>query len=845
MKYSVMIIIVFYFFNGYSQLAFPDELKRELSGKSNYYEIQNIVTNYFERKINETPPAKSISIKKLKKQYKKWNRLLWWSGCYTDNEGMPGNVSKINYDGAQQVLRDKVSSRNQPQNWMLQGPYNSDDGIARFDVIAFHPSNANIIFAGSPYGGLFKTTDGGNSWTAISSLLPSLGIAGISIDYTNPDIIYVMTGDRNNGSGCFPGYCLSLGEMISASQGVFKSYNGGITWAKTGSMASGIFEGRGLVMSPSNPGVLIAYTNEGIFRTTNGGITWNFIIGGSFYDIKYKPDDANILYAAGSQFFKSINGGASFDNFPVNGMAPTNRISIAVTPVNPNKVLLVAGPFSANQMFYNGLFQSTDAGSNFTMISNFPNLFSSQIGSAVFNDQSDYDIDIAISNVDENDIYVGGLCVWRSTTGGAFWFQASAYWPGDTPFMHPDIHHIAINPLNNHLWCANDGGVYFFNGTEWIPKFNGLSATQFYHFERENDEGDIWGGAQDNGILEQNGSNVYYQYFTGDGFDMMTDHSYLVADGEGDDVYFSVNDGIYKDCAGTTCDISVVGNTDFFAALAMSPLLEDKIYAGYQSGVFRSIDAGENWAQIGSNAPGNWAISTCNSNDGILYAAGNNSNFPGGIRRYHLSSNWVNITPPLPYNSNLRISDIDVHPFNHDLLYISVAGTDPSAKVFSSNNGGNSWDNFTFNLPNVPILCIKKDDNNGLYVGTTIGVFYKRNNVNHWEHFSNGLPQVPVTEIELSTLNNQIWISTFGRGIWYTTQYNNCPVSDALSGEISGRQYKEASLQLTSSQLISGTVGTYVKYNSGNKIVLTDGFKASLGSKFRTYLSGCGGEVNE
>ena len=171
-----------------------------------------------------------------------------------------------------------------------------------------------------------------------------------------------------------------------------------------------------------------------------------------------------------------------------------------------------------------------------------------------------------------------------------------------------------------------------------------------------------------------------------------------------------------------------------------------------------------------------------------------------------------------------------------------------------------TWQNWTFNLPNVPIFCIKLYGGVGLYAGTSIGVFYKQNNINYWEPFSNGLPPVPVTEIELWPVVNplnlplhspptpEIWISTFGRGIWFTQQYNfDCQPELTLSGTPKGTQYRVATNQITSTQKVTEP-GTKILYNinPGGQIRLMPGFKASTnnGAKFKAFTSGCGGEVD-
>jgi hypothetical protein len=854
----------------YAQISMTPELSQKLEGKEKLQDIKNTVLDHYNAELAKLSPRDSVARKSIMRQLKKWNRQFWMSEFYTNSDGYVENKTEVDLKGIEEVnqnFRPEISEdRNQPYPWTPQGPTNGDKGIGRFDKIAFHPTDPNIIFAGSPHGGLFKTINGGNSWDAISAFIPSLGISGIAINPTNPQIIYVLTGEANTG-----GYFGN--DYISSSQGVFKTIDGGGSWLKTGpfpELENVIYRGTDLVMNPNNPEILIVSTTNGIFRTANGGQTWSLVSQITATDIALKPNDPEIVYCVNANtFFRSSNGGASFDTINTSTLLNnSNRISIGVTPANPSKVMLFCGPgygptTGIPSNTFKGIYQSTNSGSDnsFSIVTNTPNLFYNFIGDLKTNSgsgQSGYNNCIAISPTNQNEIYVGGLCVWKSTDGGVSWTQASAYWPGDDPYMHPDNHDLAYNPLNNSLYCANDGGVYKYNNGVWNAKFNGLTTSQFYHFERENDEGDIWGGAQDNGILEQNGGSNFYNYTTGDGYDVITDHNYLVENGNDDDVYLTQNSSIYADPG--PLEISVPGNTSFFGNLAMNPEDEDVIYVGYSQRLYISYNRGSDWDSLGGLNAANWCLAVSRYHGGVLvgrpYAAGSNGSV-AGLFKY--TPNAVNITPPAPYTTALKITDIDIDPLNYDIVYISVAGTQPDAKVFMTTNGGTSWINLTFNLPNVPIFCIKKDGINGLYIGTSIGVFYKPPGNSHWQHFSNNLPQVPITEIELwpepfsvggiqpanGPPTPEIWISTFGRGIWKTNQYSPVcmPIVNLDNNYHAGPYLWEASNQLNSAKPNGGGVGTDVKYSAGNKIVLQDGFRAYYGTKFKTYIQQCGSEI--
>ncbi len=859
MNKCIALIILFFCVATLSAQIMPDaELTNKLQGKIKFSEIKQTVNNHLYGKLDALAITDSVEAKRINRQLKMWNRKFWISENYTNTNGEVVNAAELNYNAYQQLNAQRSNqTESQSQPWSLAGPYNSDDGIGRFDKLAFHPTNPNILFAGSPYGGLFRTTNGGADWFPVSEFLSSLGISGIVINPANPNIMYVLTGDGNSSGGCFtPNVCLSFGQEVSSSLGVFKTFDGGINWFRTGLLApiSPFYQGRELIIDPNNPETLIAATSVGVYRTTNGGDNWNLVTGtgtNNVWDLKFKPGDPNTVYAAGNNtFWRSTNNGANFTAINISGLTGANRISIGVTPDNSNRVVLLAGPGSLAGGTFQGIFSSSNSGQNFTLLTQTPDVFSNTIGAGGTSDQSAYDNCIAISPTDENEIFVGGLCVWLSIDGGSNWEQNSAYWSPGPPlgvsYMHPDIHGLSYNPLNNNLYCANDGGIYIFSGLDWEPLFRGATTSQFYHFERENDEGNIWGGTQDNGILEQYSGGAFIKFANGDGYDLMTDHPYLVADGNDNDIYYSVNQRIYKDCiGGLICDMTPPGSQGFFANLAMSPTLQATIYAGYSNATYMCTNANEDfgiddWTSLG-NVSGNWCISTCPSNANVLYVAGTNQ-----ISRLQLPAAWTNLTANLVnagYNNNLKITDIDVHPANDNIVFVSVGGNSATAKIFRTLNAGGTWENWSFNLPNVPVFSVKIDNNNGVYAGTSVGVFYKRNGINYWEPFSNNLPPVPVTEIELWPSDNQVWVSTYGRGLWFTNAYSNCSSNITLTGGVTGNQYLEASNSIISSQVVVGGEGTFVKYNTGNQIKLVPGFKASFGSRFKTFTTGCGGQV--
>ncbi|MCE2773458.1 MAG: hypothetical protein LW750_08475, partial [Bacteroidetes bacterium] len=234
--------------------------------------------------------------------------------------------------------------------WQFVGPtgFPTGGGAGRVNCVRFDPTNANIMYAGTPAGGLWRSTNAGVNWTLISSTdaLASIGVTDIAIDHTNTQVLYIATGDGDAGD--------------TYSIGVLKSTDGGATWNTTG-LNWTVNQGRvisKLLMHPTNNQILVAATSNGIYRTTDGGASWaQTQSNNSFKDMEFKPGDPNTVYATGTRFFKSTNNGATWTQIttglPTN--TQTNRMAIAVSPANPAYVYVLAG--NASNSGYLGTYR--------------------------------------------------------------------------------------------------------------------------------------------------------------------------------------------------------------------------------------------------------------------------------------------------------------------------------------------------------------------------------------------------------------------------------------------------------------------------------------------------------
>ncbi len=374
-----------------------------------------------------------------------------------------------------------------PANWTNQSGWNPGNG--RINCVEEDPNNPSVMYVGAASGGLWKSTNSGQSWICLTDNLPVLGVSAILVDPSNSNTLYLGTGD-GDGSDTY-------------SVGVLKSTDGGQTWNSTGlnwSIANSRLIRR-MVMHPTNNQILLAATNDGIYRTDNGGQSWTQSQSGNMRDVEFKPGNPSVVYAASDQFFKSINGGLNFSQVSTGLPAANdvNRASIAVTAANPDYVYILFG--DENDSGFYGLYRSSNSGSSFTLRSNSPNIFTYDMQGNGSGGQSWYDMALAASPVNAEEIYSGGINVWKSTDGGNNW-NILTHWvhPPSIGYVHADIH--TLDFFGNHLYCGSDGGIFISNdaGLNWTDLSPGLEIMQLYRFGVSAQNAYlILGGAQDNG----------------------------------------------------------------------------------------------------------------------------------------------------------------------------------------------------------------------------------------------------------------------------------------------------------------------------------------------------------
>ncbi len=795
-------------------------------------------------------------------EYLQWKRWEWYVSSRLGPHGEFVNIPQKLMAG----LKEKESmstgdERNINSSWSFVGPasvpYGNTqagyNGIGRVDRVYFHPTNANIIFIATPAGGLWSTVNGGTVWYNLTDNLPSIGISGFVISYANTSDMYLLTGDGDSDAG---GFVEDMGYLRS-SIGVLKSTDGGVSWHETPPLTQGpdLYTGYQLVQSPTDPMILLAATSKGIYRTTDGAASWTRVLSLPCFDIEFKPGDGTRVYAAvDGDIWISTNSGqgwtsnSTYDVNPANCIAYTNnpntgRMQIGVTPAIPSRVYLFAGPVTTGGQFC-GVWLSTDNGSTFTRQSHTPNVLGYADNGNDWTDQSDYDLAIAVRPTLGTTIFVAGCSVWRSTNSGSTWSHMTSVNEDSLyAYIHPDVHDLEINPLNNYLYATTDGG--FFRSTDqgvtWTDLSPNIKSSQIYHMAGW--DGNMYKflcGMQDNGIkYRKTNSSAFYHIAGGDGFDIVFNPD------TGKPLYGTGNAIFYRFSGDGNIDtiLSVYANA-FFKTVAVHNTNPDTVIVGSAYN-FRSFN-GETFSNVGGS--GSWAITSCPSNSSRFYSAGFISYKPGDGDLYfssNIGGTWTkkSTNPGFPDPSTWdKITDVAVNPTQSSTIWACFGGFVNGVKVVMSTNTGDSWTNMSANLPNVPINCLAIDNNNGAYAGTDIGVFYRGASMSNWMPWSNKLPNTPVTELVIfdDGVNKKIRASTFGRGVWESALAASCDAAIVVTGNMEGIQHYEASTSISSTGFIQGGIGTFVSYKAGNHIDLTDGFNVVDDSGFLGFISPCG-----
>ncbi len=724
---------------------------------ANFYDVQDSFNSYWDGR----PMEKG-------KGYKAFRR---WESYMTPRVYPKGNMTLPTQNYANYVEWETNNTnagipKSVAGNWTFMGPTGkpAGGGAGRVNFIRFDPVTTTTMYIGAPDGGLWKTTNAGTSWSTNTDQLTVIGCTDLAINPSNTQIMYLATGDGDAGD--------------SYSTGVLKSTDGGTTWAATGltwTASQGITISR-LLINSTNPLILMAFGSNGIWRTTNGGTTWSQPSGtfNGIMDAEFKPGDVNTVYAAGATFRKSTDGGLTWGTAIATGLTGIGRLAIAVTAANPAYVYLLASRGSDSGFL--GLVRSTNSGGAFTtrMASTASNNILGWNNGADAGGQGWYDLTIAASPTNAEEIFTGGVNVWRSINGGTS-FVLNTHWTGSysKPQVHSDFHDVVFLPgSGTNLFSGNDGGVFKTtnSGSSWTDVSSNLCIAQQYRVGLSALNATILvTGHQDNGTNKMNGAN-WTQIYGGDGMDCFIDRT------NNNIIYESYVYGDYSKSTnggGTWTTINTgLPAGDWLCAWHQDPVTATTLYAGGRAALYKTTNSGTAWTALGTpTGTGNIVeFEIAPSNNQIIYALKTGANAVS--KSINGGTSFTSVSTGLP--TSVMPTDVAISNTNSNIVFVTYSGYGSSSKVFKSINGGTTWTNISTGLPNLPcntIVYSNGSTNDAIYVGMDVGVYYK-DNASGWILFNTGLPNTSVSDLEIYYATNRLRAATFGRGTWDSDLYS-------------------------------------------------------------------------
>ncbi len=694
--------------------------------------------------------------------------------------------------------------------WVPIGPSPMQEGSGQDNglvtAIAVNPNNNNVVYLGTARGGVWRSPDGGDTWTPVFDQQPVLGIGepgGIAIDPNNTNTIYVGTSAHADTN--------EPGLVHQPTAGLFKSTDGGASWIQlgTGYPASNTgdanqFIGQTInviIVDPADSGVLYLAASSGVYTSSDGGQNWTAasgIAGDSralVLDLT-SPPNARILHAGLDQtgVYRSTDGGATFTQTlgpatPVLASAvgsnSIGRVAVALAPpttpadVNGIQVIYTAISAGYNQTDPIGLFQSTDQGGTWTQLA------AAGISGTTY---GGYAMDIAVDPASPGDgqndvVFYGCQNAFKSVNAGATFTGINV--------GHADVHTWTCVPqppgTKTVVYCGSDGGIDVSAdaGNTWSPKNQGgLQTGLFYNLAIKPDAtGSVTAGAlQDNAIETTAGAGPPREWVRGtggDGWDVAYDGSsppvlYATSGGPNTAVSSSTDDGVTFP-TGLTPPWNAAVDTGGFLLnqIAADPSASGILYVSGAQNLWQ-LPPGGTWRIIAVlGTTGNVDVAPANGNH-VVIGAGNqvyvSTNALASTVGGATGVAFTNITANLP-GRNVARAVFD--PVDPNLIYAVLDGfsDDPGSgqNVFWTTIGSGSWTDISppLDLPCGAIAVDGTTTPTTLYVGTDYGVLRSTDRGASWSildeiHF----PKAPVFDLAFNAQAGVLRAATYGRGVF-------------------------------------------------------------------------------
>ena len=681
------------------------------------------------------------------------------------------------------------------ENWEYIGPNNVG---GRLLDIALDPDTPDTVYVASAGGGVFKSTDKG---ATLTSIWPEEYPQAIGALVMSPSgVLYAGTGETGPGGG----------SLTYGGDGLYRSRDKGKTWERLPGLEKTSRIGRIVIDERNEKRIFVAATgnlfkptpDRGVYLSEDGGHTWQRVLEGDnettgAADVAIDPTDSRKVFATmwdhqrdpgqkryngvGSGVYRSTDGGKTWARVGTGVLGPNpglGRLGVAIDPQAPNNVYAIASGYVGGNA---GFFKSVDGGTTWAMLIDAQNTGLS--GAFVYGWWFGR---VWVDPKSSSNIYVAGLDLNKSTNGGVTFSSAGAG-------MHVDQHALMWDKrVNGRMWAGNDGGLYRSDdgGVNWKPaKYQPYTQPDGIDVS-EQDARRVVIGAQDNSQWRSWGTkNGDWTPFGpgGDGQRVLidpTDQNIIYSCGQNGACERSDDGGD----TGTSFENSVVSSRKlFFMPIELDPADPKRVFTGGDV-INRSDDRATSFSVISgdvSNGPSretnplyinNGAASAIGvlpggqqlyvgTDDGNLWYASNDGGEVGPTDFQKLSD------PDLPVAYVTRIEPDLVRRRVAYVTYSGYRGGDGAAYVLRTADAGATWDNITGDLPKAPVNDINIVGDK-LVVATDFGVFATRDGANpqggavHWYRVGRNLPLAPSYEFRTHKGSDQLFVGTFGRGVW-------------------------------------------------------------------------------
>jgi len=687
--------------------------------------------------------------------------------------------------------------------------------IAALDAV--HEGQRLTVYVGAASGGVWKSVNGGTTFKPVFDKQPVQSIGAVTVDPTNPKVIWVGTGEtwaRNS---------------VSIGDGIYKSTDGGDNWTNLGLKESERIAK--ILVDPTDPNTVYAAVTgklwsdsdeRGLYKTTDGGKSWTKILKGAnastgcamismdrqhpktlfacMWDFRRKGwtfrsggDSAGAF--SGSGFFKTTDGGATWtdlDEKTAKGLPskPWGRLAVAVAQSKPNVVYA----FVEAEEPKNGLYRSDDGGQTWQALDRSQSMLWRPF----------YFANLIVDPKNENKIYKTDGPLIMSTDGG----KSFSYISGGA---HGDFHDVWVDPDNtDHVITGDDGGLWYsYDGCNHWWKADNLPISQFYHVSVDMDMPyHVYGGLQDNsswvGVSQYPGGIANSQWenmFGGDGFWMFADPSdpdYIYAEAQGGEIG-RVNRKTHEIRSIKPLPQYKEGKLRFNwnTPIHLSPTQRGTIYIGAQF-LFRSRDQGQTWERISPELTTNdpekqrqeqsggvtvdnssaemhttiFAIAESPRDPNVIWVGTDDGNLQvtrdGG-------KNWTNVVGNIQgLPKNAWVSSVDPGHFSDGTAYatfdLHMFG-DMRPYAYKTTDFGRTWTSIlSEGTPLRGYAHVVKEDlvnNDLLFVGTEFGLWISLDGGRQWAQYKGGdFPNVAVRDLAIHPRDHDLVIATHGRGIW-------------------------------------------------------------------------------